>query len=151
MCSGGPSQAAYSGEGKRASLEGSLVRLCSRNARPQKNEEGAARCHSCSQNVHDETVLVRCAQLRANLGRCPYGRARCTSVRSSNDPINTTAISRLGLYAATGTRLAKASGISLRSDGATVSNGLAVYPISCATQIVGICSMAILYRLTESL
>ena len=24
--------------------------------------EGAARCLSCSQNAHDETVLVRCAQ-----------------------------------------------------------------------------------------
>ena len=36
--------------------------LCSRNARPQKDGEGAARCPSCSQNAHDETVLVRCAQ-----------------------------------------------------------------------------------------
>src|SRR5436189_157284 len=26
---------------------------------------GAARCPPCSQNAHDETVLVRCAQLRA--------------------------------------------------------------------------------------
>ena len=39
--------------------------LCSRNARPQKDGEGAARCPSCSQNAHDETVLVRCAQSRA--------------------------------------------------------------------------------------
>ncbi len=36
--------------------------LCSRNARPQKDGEGVARCPSCSQNAHDETVLVRCAQ-----------------------------------------------------------------------------------------
>jgi hypothetical protein len=41
--------------------------LCSRNARPQKDEEGAARCPPCSQNAHDETVLVRCAQSRAAL------------------------------------------------------------------------------------
>ncbi len=39
--------------------------LCSRNARPQKVGEGAARCPSCSQNAHGETVLVRCAQKRA--------------------------------------------------------------------------------------
>ncbi len=32
--------------------------LCSRNARPQKDREGAARCPSCSQNAHCETVLV---------------------------------------------------------------------------------------------
>jgi hypothetical protein len=38
-----------------------LLRL--RNARPQKDEEGAARCPLCSQNAHGETVLVRCAQL----------------------------------------------------------------------------------------
>ena len=36
--------------------------LCSCNERPQKDGEGAARCPSCSQNAHDETVLVRCAQ-----------------------------------------------------------------------------------------
>lgn len=47
-------------------------------------------------------------------------------------------------YAAMRVRLAKASGMSSRSDGATVSNGLAVYPTCCATQSVGICSMAIL-------
>jgi hypothetical protein len=41
--------------------------LCSRNARPQKDEEGVARCPPCSQNAHDETVLVRCAQSRAAL------------------------------------------------------------------------------------
>ena len=41
--------------------------LCSRNARPQKDGEGAARCPPCSQNAHGETVLVRCAQLRAAL------------------------------------------------------------------------------------
>ncbi len=28
--------------------------LCSRNARPQKEGEGAAMCPSCSQNAHDE-------------------------------------------------------------------------------------------------
>jgi hypothetical protein len=39
--------------------------LCSRNARPQKDREGAARCPSCSQNAHDQNVLVRCAQYRA--------------------------------------------------------------------------------------
>ena len=32
--------------------------LCSRNVRPQKDGEGAARCHSCSQNAHGETVLA---------------------------------------------------------------------------------------------
>jgi hypothetical protein len=36
--------------------------LCSLNARPEKDGEGAARCPSCSQNAHGETVLVRCAQ-----------------------------------------------------------------------------------------
>jgi hypothetical protein len=36
--------------------------LFSRNARPPKDGEGAARCPSCSQNAHGETVLVRCAQ-----------------------------------------------------------------------------------------
>ena len=41
--------------------------LCSRNARPQKDEGGAARCPPCSQNAHDEAVLVRCAQSRAAL------------------------------------------------------------------------------------
>jgi hypothetical protein len=40
--------------------------LCLRNARPQKDEEGAARRPSCSQNAHDETVLVRCAQWKIN-------------------------------------------------------------------------------------
>ena len=40
---------------------------CSRNARLEKDEEGAARCPPCSQNAHDETVLVRCVQLRAAL------------------------------------------------------------------------------------
>ena len=39
--------------------------LCLRNARPQKDGKGAARCPSCSQNAHGETVLVRCAQSRA--------------------------------------------------------------------------------------
>ena len=29
--------------------------------------EGTARCPSCSQNAHDQNVLVRCAQLRATL------------------------------------------------------------------------------------
>ena len=33
-----------------------------RNAWPRKDEEGVARCPPCSQNAHDETVLVRCAQ-----------------------------------------------------------------------------------------
>jgi len=41
--------------------------LCSQNARPGKDEEGAARCPPCSQNAHDKTVLVRCAQSRAAL------------------------------------------------------------------------------------
>ena len=41
--------------------------LCSRNARPEKDEEGATRRPLCSQNAHDETVLVRCAQSRATL------------------------------------------------------------------------------------
>jgi len=36
--------------------------LCSRNTRPEKGRRGVARCPSCSQNAHDETVLVRCAQ-----------------------------------------------------------------------------------------
>ena len=47
--------------------------LCSRNARPQKGGKGAARCPPCSQNAHDETVLVRCAQLRAALAT-PFKR-----------------------------------------------------------------------------
>jgi len=41
--------------------------LCSRNARPQTDGEGAARCPPCSQNARGETVLVRCAQLKATL------------------------------------------------------------------------------------
>ena len=40
--------------------------LCSRNVRPQKDREGAARCPSCSQIAHDETVLIRCAQWKIN-------------------------------------------------------------------------------------
>jgi hypothetical protein len=36
--------------------------LYSRNARPQKGRMGVARCPSCSQNAHGETVLVQCAQ-----------------------------------------------------------------------------------------
>jgi len=39
--------------------------LCSCNARLRKDEEGSARRPPCSQNAHDETVLVRCAQSRA--------------------------------------------------------------------------------------
>jgi len=35
---------------------------CSRNARPQKDEKGAARCPSCSQSPPDEAVVARCAQ-----------------------------------------------------------------------------------------
>ena len=31
-------------------------------ARSSEGGEGAARCLSCSQNAHDETVLVQCAQ-----------------------------------------------------------------------------------------
>jgi hypothetical protein len=46
---------------------GVVVSPCSRNARPQRDGEGAARCPPCSQNPHGETVLVRCAQLRAAL------------------------------------------------------------------------------------
>jgi len=40
---------------------------CSRNALSQKDGEGAARYPPCSQNAHGETVLVRCAQLKAAL------------------------------------------------------------------------------------
>jgi hypothetical protein len=47
--------------------------LCSRNARPEKDGEGVARCPLCSQNAHDQNVLVRCAQLRATLA-APLGR-----------------------------------------------------------------------------
>jgi len=36
--------------------------LGSRNARPQKDGEAAARCHSCSQSPHDEAVVARCTQ-----------------------------------------------------------------------------------------
>ena len=36
--------------------------LCSRNARPQNDAKEQADRSSCSQNAHDETVLVRCAQ-----------------------------------------------------------------------------------------
>jgi len=32
-----------------------------------EKQGGAARCPPCSQNAHGETVLVRCAQLRAAL------------------------------------------------------------------------------------
>jgi len=42
-----------------------MLVLCSRNARPQKDGQGAARCPSCSQNAHTKKVLVRCAQSRA--------------------------------------------------------------------------------------
>jgi hypothetical protein len=41
-------------------------------------------------------------------------------------------------YAATAIRLANASGISLRSDGAILSSGFVACPISSATQHVGI-------------
>jgi hypothetical protein len=50
--------------------------LCARNARPQKDEEGAARCPPCLQNAHDETVLVRCAQSRAALATPLKERSR---------------------------------------------------------------------------
>ena len=50
-------QAAEKGEGMEAD-----DLLGSRNARPEKDGEGAARCPSCSQNAHDKNVLVRCAQ-----------------------------------------------------------------------------------------
>jgi hypothetical protein len=42
--------------------------LCSRNARPDKDGEGAARCPSCSQNAHGEKdrqgvpMLVLCSR-----------------------------------------------------------------------------------------
>ncbi len=37
--------------------------LCSRNARPPKGGIGSLPGYpSCSQNAHDKTVLVRCAQ-----------------------------------------------------------------------------------------
>ncbi len=39
--------------------------LCSRNARSQKRERERSDHPSCSQNAHDETVLVRCAQWKA--------------------------------------------------------------------------------------
>jgi hypothetical protein len=48
--------------------DGPVSPLCSRNARPKKDGEGVARCPSCSQNAHDETVLVRCAQVKGSLG-----------------------------------------------------------------------------------
>ena len=35
---------------------------CSRNAWPEKDGEGTARCPSCSQSPHDEAVVARCAQ-----------------------------------------------------------------------------------------
>ena len=41
--------------------------LCSRNARPQKDGEGAARCPSCSQSPRDKAAVARCAQFRAAL------------------------------------------------------------------------------------
>ena len=49
--------------------------LCSRNARSQKVEKGAASCPPCSQNAHDRNVLVRCAQSRATLA-APLKRSR---------------------------------------------------------------------------
>jgi hypothetical protein len=49
-------------KGEKEWEEGLLRLLCSRNARPEKDGKGVARCPSCSQNAHDETVLVRCAQ-----------------------------------------------------------------------------------------
>ena len=54
--------------------------LCSRTARPQKDGEGAARCPSCSQNAHGETVLVR----RAHHGTDPGRLERLFMV--GNDP-----------------------------------------------------------------
>ena len=44
-----------------------LLAYCARATRGLRKMEGAARCPSCSQNAHDETVLVRCAQSRAAL------------------------------------------------------------------------------------
>jgi hypothetical protein len=48
-------------EEKEEMREGRLPR-CSRNARPEKDGEEAARCPSCSQSPHDEAVVARCAQ-----------------------------------------------------------------------------------------
>jgi len=57
------------GEEGKAAAEGltAMSVLRSRNARPGKDEEGAAMRPPCSQNAHDKTVLVRYAQSRAAL------------------------------------------------------------------------------------
>jgi hypothetical protein len=47
--------------------------LCSRNARPQKDEREWPSCPSCSQNAHDKNVLARCAQSRTALAT-PFTR-----------------------------------------------------------------------------
>ncbi len=51
--------------------------LCLRNARPQKDRKGAARCPSCSQNAHGETVRARekSASRALGVGRVRKSRA----------------------------------------------------------------------------
>ena len=41
--------------------------FCARATRGLRRREGSGQVPSCSQNAHDETVLVRCAQLRTTL------------------------------------------------------------------------------------
>jgi predicted outer membrane protein len=42
--------------------------LCSRNARPRKDGEGAARCPSCSQNAHTQKYARSMRAVKGNLG-----------------------------------------------------------------------------------
>ncbi len=90
---------------------------------------------------HHSEVLARRAQWDQqgwpHSGRVTDKQRR--NVLSGSERGSYFTISRWCAYAATAVRLAKASGTSLRSDGATVSNGFLVYPISCATHTVGIC------------
>src|SRR6266849_2816902 len=58
-----PSEIYQSGQRKRAASRFSaLSRHPFHGALKQKDGEGPARCPSCSQNAHGDTVLVRCAQ-----------------------------------------------------------------------------------------
>jgi hypothetical protein len=51
--------------------------LCSHNARPPNDGQGATGCPSCSQNARDKNVLVRCALVNGILGHSFHEEEEC--------------------------------------------------------------------------
>ena len=60
-----PGIAQYGREGAEEKKAPELGRKLKKSASRGRDGKGAARCPSCSQNAHDQNVLVRCAQERA--------------------------------------------------------------------------------------